>query len=180
MNVSGSWEGEYIFEDITEADEDDGDQSGDSSSDAPDNPKKTERPSMAGQIVAFTMDLQQGWLGAVNGTVQDDVRSGFEEPGKIKGKLKGTTLEFRKLMPVLRLLHESGRPSLEKWAERRKIVIDTEQPSPAILHDGTLSADGKTVEGQWRMPETTIEVPGSYMHLTLPELGGTWRMRRKE
>ena len=119
MNVSGTWVGEYLFEETA------GDK---------------EAVAVAGHIVAFTMDLTQGWLGAVSGKVQDDARTGYPEEGKVKGKIKGTMLEFRRLMPVFRMMHETGRITLEKWSERRKVLIDSDRAAPPMLFEGELKA----------------------------------------
>jgi hypothetical protein len=157
MNVSGTWTGEYIFEE---------------------GASDKEAQGVAGQVVGFEMDLQQGWLG-ITGTVKDDPRTGFAEEGKIKGKLKGDWLEFRRLMPVTRMLHEHGRITLERWAERRKVVMDTERPMPPILFQGRISADGQSVEGEWKLESYILEVPGSYLKQLVPAIGGSWRARRK-
>jgi hypothetical protein len=158
MSVSGTWQGEYLFE------EGGGDK---------------EAASIAGHIIGFTMQLSQGWLGMVSGTVQDDKRTGYTEEGKIKGKAKGRSLEFRRVMPVLRFMHESSRITLEQWAERRKIVIDTDRASPPLLFEGQLSEDGNSIAGTWKLPGQTIEIPGSYQHLVIPTVGGTWKARRQ-
>src|SRR5262245_43315511 len=104
MDINGTWQGEYTYE-VLEGQE-------------------NELKQVAGSVVEFTMELKQGWLGSVSGTVQDDQRTGFPEKGVIKGKIKGNVLAFTKQMPVLRLMHETGRLTLEQWAERRKMVID--------------------------------------------------------
>jgi hypothetical protein len=155
MNVGGTWQGEYRFEEAA-CDE--------------------EAAGVAGQVVQFTMELQQGWLGAVSGTVRDDERTGFAEAGKIKGKLRGELLEFRKLMPVLRLMHESSRMTLEQWAQRRNVVMDTDRGCPPILFEGEVKAD--EIAGTWKMLGEIIEVPGSYQRIMLPAVGGSWRARR--
>jgi hypothetical protein len=157
MNLTGTWQGEYVFDEAA------GDP---------------DAAGVAGQVVRFTLQLQQGWLGAVTGTATDDARTGFPEPGKVKGKLKGKVLEFRRVMPVLRLVHETSRLSLAQWAERRRVVMDTDQPSPPLLFEGELNDAGTAIEGAWRMPGVTIEVPGSYQRLVIPAVGGTWRARR--
>jgi hypothetical protein len=158
MNVSGNWTGEYLFEE--------------SASDKAAH-------AVAGHVVQFEMTMHQGWLGLLSGTVKDDVRTGFPEEGKIKGRLKGDWIEFRRLMPVTRMLHETGRVTLERWAERRKVVIDTDRPMPPILFQGQLSADGQSVEGAWKLEGYTLEVPGSYLSEQVPSVGGTWKARRK-
>jgi len=155
MNISGNWEGEYVVDESDAA------------------------PQVAGEVVRFTMTLKQGWLGMVSGTVQDDVRTGFPEAGTIKGRIKGETFGFKKLQPKLRLMHERSRLGLEQVADRYKVVIDTGRAHPAILHMGKVSADGKEMEGKWRMPSTEVDVPGSSQGLTTVVLTGTWKARRK-
>jgi len=161
MNVTGTWKGEYSFEAGEEG----------------------AGRHLAGQVVTFTMELKQGWLGSVSGTVQDDPRTGFPEAGKIKGKLrkgkKGEdVLVFEKIMPLLRVLHESGRVTLEQWAERRKVVMDTKIAHPKIRHIGDISADGNSMEGTFLIPEDVVTVPGSYEGLRMPTLAGTFKMSR--
>ena len=158
MNVTGTWKGEYAFE---ETDEGGG-------------------KHVAGTIVTFTMTLKQGWLGGFSGTVQDDARSGFAEQGSIKGKLSGKVMSFEKQMPVLRLIHERSRLSLEQWAERKKVVMNTTIPHPKIRYLGDISEDGNTVEGTWMVSEYTLDVPGSYEKLMMPTLAGTWKMTRAQ
>ena len=160
MNITGTWKGEYVFEEMDE--------------------KEGGGKHMAGQVVHFTMTLKQGWLGMVSGTVQEDVRTGFAEAGVIKGKVKKNVFGFKKLMPVLRMIRENSRLTLEQWAERHKMVMDTSRGHPAILHMGDISADGQTMEGRWRISATSIEVPGSYQQLQLPMVGGSWKMARQK
>jgi len=74
MNVTGTWKGEYTFEETTGGGE----------------------KRVLGKIVTFTMTLRQGWLGSIGGTVQDDPREGFAEEGAIRGKLKGNVLSLEK------------------------------------------------------------------------------------
>jgi hypothetical protein len=160
MNITGTWKGEYIFEEMDE--------------------KEGGGKYMAGQVVNFTMTLKQGWLGMVSGTVQDDARAGFPEKGAVKGRVKKNEFGFRKLMPVMRMIHENSRLTLEQWADRHKMVMDTNRGHPAILHMGEISADGETMEGRWRVSATSIEVPGSYQQLQLPTMGGSWTMARQK
>ena len=158
MNVSGTWSGDYIFEE---------------------GACDKEAQSVVGHAIHFEMTLQQGWLGMLSGKVKDDPRTGYPEEGKIKGKLKGEWIEFRRLMPVLRLMNETGRITLERWAERRKVVMDIERPSPPLLFQGKITDDGKTIEGTWRLDGFTIEVPGSYLQENVPAVGGSWRAALK-
>lgn len=158
MNVSGTWTGEYIFEEAA---------------------CDKEARGVAGHAVQFEMVLEQGWLGMLSGRVKDDARTGYPEEGKVKGKVRGGWLEFRRIMPVLRMMHEGNRMTLEKWAERRKVVMDTDRSSPPLLFQGKLSEDGKTVEGAWKLEGFIIEVPGSYLKEMVPKVGGTWRAQRK-
>jgi hypothetical protein len=156
MDVTGTWKGEYAFEES----------------------EGGAGKAVAGNVVTFTMVLKQGWLGSVTGTVQDDPRAGFPEQGTIKGKVKGQVISFDKSMPLLRLIHEHGRLTLEQWAERRKVVMDTKIPHPKIRHLGDASADGNSFEGTWMVNEETVAVPGSYEKLVIPTLAGTWKMTR--
>jgi hypothetical protein len=160
MDINGAWHGEYTYE-VEEGQE-------------------TELKGVIGSVVAFTLQLKQGWLGSVSGTVQDDARTGFPEQGTIKGKLKGDVLTFTRQMPVLRLMHEVGRLTLEQWAERRKMVIDVTKPHPPIRFSGDISEDGQTIDGLWRSGDAAIEIPGSYQMLRLPQMGGTWKVTRKK
>ena len=143
MDVSGTWKGEYTFEEGEEG----------------------EGRAVAGNVVTFTMKLKQGWFGSFTGTVQDDPRTGFQEEGTIKGKVRpgkdGPVMVFEKMMPMLRLIHESSRITLERWAERLNVVMGTKIAHPKIRHIGDLSADGKTVDGTWLMQEESFSVPGS-------------------
>ena len=162
MNVSGTWTGEYHFEE---------------------GACDKEASAVVGHVVQFEMTLKQGWLGMLSGTVKDDARTGYPEEGQIKGKFKtgktGGWVEFRRIMPVWRMMHDVGRVTLERWAERRKVVMDTEKAGPALLFEGNLSEDGNEIEGTWKLPGETIMVPGSYLQEPLPTVGGTWRVRRK-
>ena len=155
MNISGTWVGEYVYD-------------------------ESEATQVGGQVVAFTMVLKQGWFGMVSGTVQDDARSGFAEAGEIKGRIKGETCGFNKLQPKMRLMHERSRMTLEQVADRYNVVINTKKAHPAILHMGKVSADGKEMEGKWRVPEAVVEVPGSASSVSTPVMTGTWKARRKE
>ena len=156
MNLTGIWKGEYTFEE--------GRDGGGA--------------QVAGHVVNFTIEMKQGWLGTVSGTVQDDARNGFPEAGTIRGRLKGNVLTFRRHMPVMRLMHERNRMTVEQLAERHKIVLDTVPPHPSVLHAGDLSEDGKTIEGRWKMNGTSVEIPGSYQIIQLPTLEGTFKITR--
>ena len=158
MNVTGTWKGEYAFEESEEG----------------------AGKSVAGTVVTFTLKIKQGWLGSFAGTIQEDPRTGFPEPGEVKGKVKGAVISFEKSMPKLRLIHEHGMVALEQWAERRKVVMDTDMPHPKIRHLGDFSADGNSAEGTWLMNQDSVSVPGSYEKLQLPTLAGTWKMTRAE
>ena len=63
MNVTGTWKGEYAFEESEEG----------------------AGKSVAGTVVTFTLKIKQGWLGSFAGTIQEDPRTGFPEPGEVKG-----------------------------------------------------------------------------------------------
>lgn len=157
MNVTGKWKGEYTFEETTDGGE----------------------RKVLGTVVSFTMDLKQGWLGSFTGTVQDDARTGFAEEGVIKGKQKGNVMSFEKIMPLLRFIHEPGRMNLEQFAERYKLVMDTNVPHPKIRHIGDISEDGNLVEGTWLVSDERMPVPGSYQVIELPKLAGSWKMTRQ-
>ena len=139
MNVTGTWKGEYVFEET----------------------KDGGSRLVVGTVVSFTMVLKQGWLGMLTGTIEEDTTVGFPEKGVIKGRLKGRVLIFEKIMPKLRMIHEKSRLNLEQIAERLSFVLDTDTPHPKIRHIGDLSEDEKTIEGTWLMPEFTLNVPGS-------------------
>ncbi|HEY4330282.1 MAG TPA: hypothetical protein VGN88_11145 [Phycisphaerae bacterium] len=156
MNITGKWKGDYTFEETTEGGE----------------------RKVLGTTVTFTMELKQGFLSSVSGTVQDDPRAGFPEAGTIKGKLKGNILSFEKIQPLMRLVHEPTRMTVEELAERHKVVMDTKIRHPKIRHIGDISADGNSIEGTWLSPEQSIEIPGSYQSVQLPKLAGSFKMSR--
>ncbi len=156
MNVTGAWKGEYTFEETAEGG----------------------GKEVAGTVVTFTLQLKQGWLGAVSGTIKEDPRVGFAEEGTVKGHLKGKVLSFDKLMPVPRLINEKSRLTLEQWTERHKIVMDLNEPHPKIGHIGDVSEDGNTIEGTWLMKELRMQVPGSGNMFYIPKLAGTWKITR--
>jgi len=157
MNITGTWKGEYSFEETTGGGE----------------------KRVLGTVVAFTMQLKQGWLSSISGTVQDDPRQGFAEEGVIKGKLKGNVMTFEKLQPIMRMIHEPSRMSIEQLAERYKVVMDTKIPHPKIRHIGDVSADGNSAEGTWLVHEESMPVPGSMQSILLPTLAGSWKMTRQ-
>ena len=116
MNVTGTWTGEYIYEET----------------------KDGGSRLVVGTVVPFTMELKQGWLNMFSGTIQEDPEAGFPEKGVIKGRLKGRVMIFEKIMPVLRMIHEKNHSTLEQIADRFTIVIDTDTPHPKIRHIGDL------------------------------------------
>jgi hypothetical protein len=156
MNLTGTWKGEYVFEET----------------------KDGGSKLVMGTEVSFTMELKQGWLGTVTGTIKEDPDVGFPEEGEIKGKIKGTVIVFEKIMPKLRMMHEKSRLSLDDIVERYSFVMDTEEKHPKIRHIGDLSADGNTIEGTWLSPEYVLNVPGSSQNIGLPKLAGTFKMTR--
>lgn len=161
MNVSGTWTGEYTFEETAGGG----------------------GKAVAGTVVSFTMELTQGWLGSVTGKIKEDPRVGFAEEGFVKGKLRkgkeNHVLQFDKMMPVLRAIHERSRLSLEQWTERYKITMDLSEAHPKIDHIGDVSADGNSIEGTWLMQELRLPVPGSGNMFYIPKLAGTWKILRK-
>ena len=157
MNITGTWKGEYSFEETTGGGE----------------------KRVLGTVVPFTMQLKRGWLSSISGTVQDDPRHGFAEEGVIKGKLKGNVITFEKIQPILRMMHEPSRMNLEQFGERHKIVMETKIPHPKIRHIGDISADCNSVEGTWIVHETSMPVPGSMQIIALPTLAGSWKMTRQ-
>jgi hypothetical protein len=154
MNITGKWKGEYVFEETTGGGE----------------------SKVLGKVVPFTMELKQGWLGMISGTVQDDPREGFAEQGVIRGRIKGNVLSFEKIQPKLRYLHEPARMTLEQLGDRYNLVLDTNVAHPKIRHIGDLSADGNSVEGTWLVSEFSMPIPGSGSTIGLPKLAGSWKM----
>ncbi len=74
------------------------------------------------------------------GTVRDDQKTGGTEGiGEINGKLIGDQVAFIKQMPVLTVLVQKGT---RKTFDRKH---------PPIYYTGTLSDDGKSVRGQWKI-----------------------------
>jgi len=156
MNVTGTWKGEYVFEET----------------------KDGGSRLVVGTVVEFTMELKQGWLGMVSGTITEDPSVGFAEKGVIKGRLRERVLVFEKIMPKLRMIHEKSRVTLEQLADRYGVVMDTDTKHPKIRHIGDVSEDEKTIEGTWLMPEYSLGIPGSGQSIALPKLAGTWKMTR--
>ena len=156
MNVTGTWTGEYIYEET----------------------KDGGSRLVVGTVVPFTMELKQGWFSAVTGSVQDDPDVGFVEKGEIKGRLKGNMLVFEKIMPAMRMMHEKNRKTVADLAEQFNVVMDTDHPHPKIRHIGDVSADEKTIEGTWLSPETVLPIPGSSQSIGIPKLAGTFKMTR--
>ncbi len=156
MDVTGTWTGEYTFEET----------------------KDGGSRLVVGKVVTFKMVLKQGWFGMVTGTIEEDPDEGFPEKGQIKGKLRGTVLVFEKMMPKLRMMHERSRKTLEQLAEQNTFVIDTDKPHPKIRHIGDLAADGKSMEGTWMEPEESLSIPGSAQTIGIPKLVGAWKVTR--
>ena len=156
MSIAGTWKGEYVYEET----------------------KDGGSRLVVGREVSFTMELKEGWFGAITGTIKEDPETGFPEEGVIKGKLKGTVFVFEKIMPKLRMMHEKTRISLDDIVERYSFVMDTEEKHPKIRHIGDVSADGNTIEGTWLSPEYALNVPGSAQSIALPKLAGTFKMTR--
>lgn len=155
MNLTGTWRGDYSYEQ------------------SDDLPKLPSRP------IPFEMTLKQRWFGLVTGSIKDDARNGFAEPGKIRGSFKAPAFRFGKHFPRLRIVHEGQNQTLVDWAERWKFVLDDpDEPHPTIHCVGTLSDDGQTLTGTWRIAETKITIPGASGPLRLPELSGTWSAAR--
>jgi hypothetical protein len=156
MSIAGKWTGEYVYEET----------------------KDGGSRLVVGTVVSFTMELKDGWFGAITGTIKEDPETGFAEEGAIKGKLKGTVFVFEKIMPKLRMTNEKNRMSLDDIVERFNLVMDTDVKHPKIRHIGDLSADGNTIEGTWLSPEYQLTIPGSAQSIALPKLAGTFKMTR--
>jgi len=156
MNLTGTWEGEYIFEET----------------------KDGGSRLVAGTVVHFTLQLKQGWFGAVTGTVKEDPETGFPEEGEIKGKLRERMFVFEKIMPVMHMTHEKSHKSIEQLAEQLNLVMDTDHKHPKIRHIGDVSEDEKSIEGTWLSPETSLQIPGSSQALLIPKLAGTFKVTR--
>ena len=155
MSIAGTWKGEYTFDESKGAE------------------------AAAGHVVPFTLELKPGWLGAVAGSMLDDPRAGFKEPGTIKGTFKKGVLRFRKLQPTLRMFHERNWMTLEETAERHKFVVDEDKGHPPIFFAGELSEDGNSIKGSWKMEGFDLDIPGSYRKIQLPTVGGAWHATRQ-
>ena len=151
INLSGTWTGEYQY-----------------------------APPAVGVPAAFILNLRQGWLGRITGTVQDGPE-GMPEEGKVTGWLRGNRLTFRKQMPVFRVASE-GRtvPLAEYLAASGELRISANMPHPSILYEGTAGGDGQSLSGVWNVSESVIRLAGQARALQFPGYKGSWVARRRE
>jgi hypothetical protein len=145
-SVEGSWVGEYRFD-----------------SDRVD----------AIHATAFTLHLSPGWFGRFRGTVQDDPATGMPDPGLLKGKVRGNSVRFWKLMPVAYHFElgpdQRGDPSK---------MLRSSGAHPPILYEGVYDSDKGVMTGTWHMPHGTLVDALGRSRRSLP-LTGTWSASRR-
>jgi len=101
------------------------------------------------------------------GTVTDDISTGgMEGIGKIIGSLKGTSISFKKFMPV-------GDRFIDWEGNREK----TNKKHSTLYYSGTLSANGKEASGSWTFG---YKLGFLFGFIPLPYHGGkgTWSMQK--
>ncbi len=148
MNISGIWTGEYRYD-----------------------------PEVAGPTVTFTLVLTQGWIGRISGEVQDGP-GGMPEAGRIAGRLRGSRMTFRKLMPVARILSGGGTRVLSEYAAEAGHDMPALAPHPPIVYEGVLSEDGTAAAGTWRVDDFVVGLADGMRALRFPGFSGSWVARR--
>ncbi len=76
----------------------------------------------------------------------EESRSSFNSPAKIKGFFDGDTVSFVMSYPCLYYKNENGQ-----------IELDKSKKHPEIHYYGRLSQDGKKISGEWEMTEYISE-----------------------
>lgn len=114
----------------------------------------------------FGIDIVNVYGNQFSGTVQDDLASGGTEGiGEITGTVDGSRVEFVKQMPVMTVLRADGtRQTFNK--KHRK-----------IYYSGELSADGKSISGQWRFKFGFLWI--GIIPIPMESSKGTWAMSFK-
>jgi hypothetical protein len=142
--IVGTWQGEYAY--------------GPMYGDPPPDP------------VPFRMSLSTGWFGRFAGYVRDDAsRGGMSERGRIRGKVRGEELFFRKVMPVGYAFDDGGdQVSYDDLARQLDIPRSALPTHHVIEYYGRF--DGQQLRGSWRIPP---------LHPDQPASTGTWSARRQ-
>ena len=130
---------------------------------------------------SFILDIEEEWSGKFRGSVQDDPLQGSPEPGVIKGKVVGESLEFVKQMPVFYLLMPEGLRTLEECV-REWWGMDFDYPvhPPHVRYEGEFSPDGEEMAGTWWYANATVLFPsgGQCYSLDFARVSGRWHARR--
>ncbi len=153
MDVTGTWEGEYIY----------GSAYGES----------------AGVRVPFKMSLSSAPDGRVRGYVRDDAAAGGQpEQGLIQGRTWWRRLRFVKSMPRRYALVAGELVDLRVQLEQDHGIVSAEpMPRHLIEYRGWLRDGGETVAGQWSLPAWDWHTEEGVLHFPVGGTG-TWLARR--
>lgn len=102
------------------------------------------------------------------GIVQDNLETGGTEGiGKIKGNISGDQVKFVKQMPVMTII-------IDKKGTRKTL----NRKHRPVFYSGTLSADKKSVSGDWKIKFGFIRL--GLLPIPIMTIKGTWQMKLKE
>ena len=87
--------------------------------------------------VSFSMEWKLGWFGRFIGTVNDAPDTCMPETGKIKGRVRGTSISFTKYMPVETIMNPDGSS------------FRTNNPHRPIHYYGDYDAKQNRLIGKW-------------------------------
>ncbi|WP_168211080.1 hypothetical protein [Mariniblastus fucicola] len=100
--------------------------------------------------VSFSMWWEFNWFGRFTGAVQDGPESDMQEIGTIKGRVRKTTIEFTKYMPVGTILNPDGTSS------------KTSTRHPPIQYFGDFDAIEMRLAGKWYILTNYTECSGAW------------------
>lgn len=130
--------------------------------------------------VGFTLELQQGWLGRLRGTIVDDPELGLPVSAAIEGRLRGLRLFFRKIPQEFYTLGKDGlRPVAEYVEQAFGEQVRGKPRAPHVHYHGQLEPAQMRVEGVWHIPSYLLPLRSSSKHLVFQETRGTWWMQRQ-
>lgn len=111
--------------------------------------------------VAFRLRLTMGWFGGLKGVIEDG-DGGIPEPARIRGRVTGLQVSFKKRYP-------------RSWGRDQtgKTTLLSESRSQTVFYSGTFTPDRRAVSGRWWIEAARNRFING-IEYEFPETTGTW------
>jgi len=129
-------------------------------------------------LVPFRMELSHSWLVRLSGVVRDG-EGGVPEEAALSGWLLGSKVRFQKRQLGFWVLDEGRTMPLRELASAKYGATVADVSQPPIMYVGTLTADGQSMSGSWRIRPNLVPFIGEDRGFSFPEITGTWNAKRR-